>query len=382
MHVCGRTGSLSGPEADAGMAIEHTAVRQLRGETFGPPLAKRIYTPLPITRERSENRKGKTMSAKKLVGDLRPGDKVESYFSVNYKKPVTDYKYGWMFEFRVADKSGQITVKYWGAQERDAVAALHDSINRDDVVMVKGEVSEYRGTAEVSVSEKNGGTVTLLSAGDYDVSELIRTYPNIPEMTKLLLDLVATVEDPDLKRLLESFFKDQEFLKGFTECPASIMLHSAAIGGLLRHTLNVAQVCIAVAELHEQLDRDLVVAGALLHDLGKMQSFRVTSNISQTEQGNLLGHVILGDQTVFAAIQKLKDFPEPLTSKLRHILLAHHGRKEWGSPVEPLFPEALLVHEADDLDAKLDNMITKREEASTEDDWIWDSRHGRLIYLK
>ena len=322
------------------------------------------------------------MSAKQLVSDLKPGDRVDSYFSVNYKKPVTEYKYGWMFELRAADKSGQITVKYWGGQDKSSVEKIHDCFEKDEVIRLKGEVAEYRGIAEVSVSERNGDSLSEVKEGEYDISELIRTYPNIDEMKSLLLDLVETVEEPNQKSLLVSFFKDEQFMKTFSECPASIQLHSAAIGGLLRHTLNVAQICIAVAEFHSQIDRDLIVTGALLHDIGKIPSFKVTSNINQTQDGNLIGHVILGDQEVLSHIKQISGFPAQLTSKLRHILLAHHGKREWGSPVEPMFPEALLVHEADDLDAKLDNMITRREEAMTEDDWIWDSRHGRLIYLK
>lgn len=365
------------------MAIEHTAVRQLRGVAFGPTLAKRIYVPLPITQPPEERtRERKTMRGKQQIGELKPGDRVESYFSVNYKKPVTEYKYGWMFEFRVADKSGQITVKYWGGQDKGTVEKIHDSFQRDEVVKLIGEVAEFRGLVEVSISENKGGSLSGVREGEYDISELIRTYPNIGEMKGLLLELVDTVEEQNLKLLLVSFFKEEQFMKAFSDCPASIQLHSAAVGGLLRHTLNVAQTCIAVTELHPQLDRDLVVAGALLHDIGKIPSFRVTSNINQTQDGNLIGHVILGDQELLSHIRQIRDFPGQLTSKLRHILLAHHGKKEWGSPVEPMFPEALLVHEADDLDAKLDNMITRREEAMTEDDWIWDSRHGRLIYLK
>jgi 3'-5' exoribonuclease len=132
---------------------------------------------------------------------------------------------------------------------------------------------------------------------------------------------------------------------------------------------------------HPDLDGDLVLTGALLHDIGKVPSFKVTSNITQTHDGNLLGHIILGDQELSARISSIDGFPAELASKLRHILLSHHGRKDWGSPVEPMLPEALAVHEADDLDAKLDYMISKRTNAVTEDDWIWDSRLGRLIYL-
>lgn len=365
------------------MAIEHTAVLQLRGRTFGPPIANRIYVPLPISSPDGRRRREKTrMASKQLIGGLKPGEKVDSYFSVNYKKPVTDYKYGAMFEFRVADRSGQITVKYWGGQDRAAVERIQGSFDREDVVQVVGEVAEYRGLLEISVSEKNGGHLRKLAEGDYDLGELVKSYGDVGEMTEHLRSLVASVKDDDLRRLLDAFFSDPEFLKGFSSAPASIQLHSAAVGGLLHHTLNVAEMALRACDLHPELDRDLVLAGALLHDIGKVQSFKVTSNISQTEEGNLLGHITLGDQELVRRMSALEGFPSLTASKMRHILLAHHGRKEWGSPVDPMFPEALLVHEADDLDAKLDNMITKREEAVTEDDWIWDQRHGRLIYLK
>jgi 3'-5' exoribonuclease len=365
------------------MAIEHTAVLQLQGRTSGPPIANRIYVPLPISSPEGTRKREKTrMASKQLIGGLKPGEKVDSYFSVNYKKPVTDYKYGAMFEFRVADRSGQVTVKYWGGQDKAAVERVQDSFAREDIVRVVGEAAEYRGLLEISVSEKNGGHVERLSEGEYDLGELIKSYQNIDEMRARLQALVGSVKDEDLGRLLDAFFSDPEFLKAFSAAPASIQLHSAAVGGLLHHTLNVAELALRACELHEELERDLVLAGALLHDIGKVQSFKVTSNINQTEEGNLLGHITLGDQELVRRLSGLKDFPSLTASKMRHILLAHHGRKEWGSPVDPMFPEALLVHEADDLDAKLENMITKREEAVTEDDWIWDQRHGRLIYLK
>ena len=205
---------------------------------------------------------------------------------------------------------------------------------------------------------------------------------NIPEMRSRLLALKDTVKEPNLRKLLDGFFDDEAYLEGFSSSPASIQLHSAAIGGLLHHTVNVAELSLKIVELHPDLDRDLVLAGALLHDIGKVPSFKVTSNITQTHEGNLLGHIILGDQELTERIGKIEGFPAELAYKLRHILLSHHGRKDWGSPVEPMLPEALAVHESDDLDAKLDYMISKRTDAVTEDDWIWDSRLSRLIYLR
>ncbi len=369
-------------DSDAGMAIEHTAVRQFRGTAFGAPIVKKLYHPLPITRSVEGPREKRKMPSKQLISGIKPGDKVDTYFSVNYKKPVQEYKYGSMFEFRVADRSGQITVKYWGGQDKTSVERQHDSFDREQVVHIKGEAAEYKGVAEISISEKNGGTVRRLEEGEYDVSQLIKSYENIDDMKKRILELASMVQERNLKRLLDAFFMDEEFMTSFAAAPASISMHSAAVGGLMFHTIHVAELCASICDLHPDLDRDLVITGALLHDIGKIEGFRVTSNISSTELGNLVGHIILADEELRTRMASIDGFPEVLGSKIRHIVLAHHGRKEWGSPVEPMFPEALAVHEADDLDAKLDNMITKRNEAATEDDWIWDSRHSRLIYLR
>jgi len=380
--VSSRDSFRSSPETEAGMAIEHTAVMQLRGRSFGPPTTRSIYVPLPITRsEKGPSREQTRMAGKQLIGELKPGEKVDSYFSVNYKKPVSDYKYGFMFELRVADLSGQMTAKYWGGTDRELVDRIYSHFGRDDVVRIKGEVADYRGQLEMSINEKNGGEIQRLEEGSYDVTCLVRKLDNIEDMKNSLLEMVGSVSNPDLRRLLDAFFSDREFLKEFAFCPASIQLHSAAIGGLLQHTLNVARISMDVVNLHPELDRDLVITGALLHDIGKLRSFKVTTNIGQTHEGNLLGHVVLGDQELEQRIARIEGFKPDLREKIRHILVAHHGKKDWGSPVEPMFPEALLVHEADNLDAKLDYMIARKRDAMTEDDWIWDARLGRLIYL-
>jgi 3'-5' exoribonuclease len=365
------------------MAIEHTAVCQLRGRSFGPPLVKSIYMPMYITSKEKRTREDHmAMGSKQLIRDIKPGDKIDSYFSVAYKKPVTDYKYGAMFETRGADRSGQITLKYWGGEDKKSVQQIHDSFDKGDVVKVVGEASDYRGQLEISISEKNKGVLVKLGEGSYDLDQLIDKLENIDEMKVRVLSLMDQVEEPFMKQLLESFFRDERFMAEFALAPASIQLHSAAFGGLLQHTLNVVDVCMKAAELHPELDRDLVLTGALLHDIGKVRSFTVTTHINQTHEGNLVGHIILGDQELMGHIADIKDFPEDISSKLRHVLLSHHGKKEWGSPVEPMMPEALTVHMADDLDAKLDYMIARRRDAVTEDDWIWDGRLGRLIYLR
>lgn len=343
---------------------------------------KIIYGPKAIRGTGEEAMDDATGTKKQMVDGLRPGDRVESYFSVTYKKPVSEYRYGHMFEFRAADRSGQVTVKFWGSGDRESAARLHDSFDKGDVVRVVGEASEYRGQVEVSVSEKNGGTVERLPEGGFDASTLVETLEGIDGMKERLMEIVSQVEEPNMRRLLETTFSDEEFMQEFSHSPASITLHSPAIGGLIHHTLSVADLCAAALRLQPTLDRDLVMAGALLHDIGKAGSFTVTTNINHTVEGNLVGHISLGDQELVRRIAEVEGFPPELGAKLRHILLSHHGRKEWGSPVEPMMPEALLVHMADDVDAKLEYMISRRRNALTEDDWTWDKRLGRLIYLK
>lgn len=322
------------------------------------------------------------MAQKQVISQLAAGDKVDSQFSLAYKKPVAEYKYGFMFEFRVADRTGQMTAKYWGGQDRAQVERLQESLARGEVVTIAGEVGEYRSQLEISVSEKDGGKVRLAEPSEYDISDLVPSVENIPEMRSRLVGFISEVEEPHIGRLLRCVFEDEEFMESFCSSPASIQLHSAAIGGLLQHTLNVIDVCARMLQIQPGLDKDLVLAGAMLHDIGKTRSFAVTTNINHTPEGNLLGHIVIGDELLLKRIRSIDDFPADLELKLRHILASHHGKREWGSPIEPMMPEALLVHEADDLDAKLNYMVAKREGAVTEDDWTWDRRLSRLIYLK
>ena len=322
------------------------------------------------------------MALKQTIGQLKAGERVDSYFSLAYKKPVSEYRYGFMFEFRLADRTGQITAKYWGGEDRAQIERLQETLLRGEVVRVLGEVSEYRNQLELSISEKNGGSIALARPDEYDISDFVPTVEGIDDLRTRLLGFITQVEEPHIERLLRSVFEDEDFMDAFCRSPASIQLHSAAVGGLIHHTVNVVEICLKMMQLQPGLDRDLVIAGAMLHDIGKVGSFTVTTNINHTPEGNMLGHIVVGDELLRDRLRSIDGIAEEITLKLRHILASHHGKREWGSPVEPMMPEALLVHMADDIDAKLNYMVTKRDEAVTEDDWIYDRRLSRLLYLK
>jgi len=318
---------------------------------------------------------------KRSISEMKRGDRIESIFSVNYTKPVQDYKYGTMFEFRIADKTGQITVKFWGGDDPTQVLKVYDSLAKDMIVRIKGTVGEYKNQLELAVNPKEEEFIKVLAEGEYDIKELIGTRDDIPELIKRLQERINSVKEPNLSQLLQKVFGDRKFMTDFSYCPASIMLHSNELGGLIYHTLNVADHCMLSWEQYKQMDRDLLLTGALLHDVGKVEAFKVTTNIDQTEAGKFLGHLVIGMNFVKLKIDEIEGFPEEKKNMILHIILSHHGRKDWGSPVEPAIPEALTVHFADDFDAKLDYMLIKREEASTDDNWIWDSRFKRHIYV-
>jgi 3'-5' exoribonuclease len=319
---------------------------------------------------------------KQYVKDLKQGERVESLFAIKFKKPPKRYAHGHMFELRISDKSDEITAKYWGDDDIDSIQTLYDSFSKGDVVRLTGMVNEYRGALEIAISKGDGDTLDKRGKGEYEIGDFVAKTPrDIGEMVGKLKEVIESVSDPNLKSLLDSFFKDEAFLKDFSFTPASMHYHQNYFGGLLEHTLNVVELCETTSRLFPKLNRDLVITGALLHDIGKMREFEVSTSIDVTEDGMLRGHLIIGEGMVKEKTESIPDFPDVLKFKMLHIMLSHHGKKDYGSPKEPQFPEALAVYYADETDAKIDLLVRMKEEARTEDPWTWTKRTGH-IYLK
>ncbi|MEW5937106.1 MAG: HD domain-containing protein [Candidatus Thermoplasmatota archaeon] len=319
--------------------------------------------------------------AKQRVSQLKEGEMVNSYFSVKFKKAPKEYRYGLMFEMRLADLSGEITAKYWGDMDRGAMDALHSTISKGGVVRVIGDARTFGDHLEIAIGKSQGGALKALGPGEYDYRELVGASPRDPEeMLSELREMMKGVEDPHLTALLRSFFEDVGWVERFKHAPASMMLHSNYIGGLLEHTLNVTKICAYSAQLYPGVDRDLAITGAVLHDIGKMKEMEITSNIDITEEGMLRGHTVLGEEEVNKRIAEIEGFPERLRMKLDNIVLSHMGEKDWGAARKPQIPEAVLVHLADLIDAQVFQYLRAREEADTEDLWVWNKRLGH-VYL-
>ncbi len=317
-----------------------------------------------------------------FISDLREGVDVDDIFSVGFKKYPRAYKNGFSFELRLQDSSGQIAAVYWGgnSNKEGMVQELYDSFKERDIVHVRGKVSVFREALQISINPEYGHKIE--KGGDYDLADFVPCSKiDLDVLMKSIDEAVMTVADRDLRAVLQSFFCDPDFRGRFKNAPAAITHHCNWIGGLSEHTLNVYTTCDFLAKQHEELDHDLLVTGALLHDIGKVREYEVTSNIDASLEGRLLGHVVMGAQMVDEACLAIPAFPELLRLKLVHMVLSSHGRFEYGSPKLPAFPEAKALAMADEMGATMEKFIAiKRDNlARTEDDWAWDKENGNIF---
>lgn len=320
------------------------------------------------------------MTKRQFLKDLRDGEEVDDYFSVKYKKPPREYSKGYMFELRISDRSGEMNMKYWGSGDLSTVEELYRTFDTGDVIRVRGRVSIYRDQLEIAVDDH--GIIRRADTAEYDIRDFVpECEGDIDEMMQRLFSFIKKVSDPHLSSLLYRFFSDEGFVKRFRAAPASMHLHSNTIGGLVEHTLNVVEICDFLCRLKPELDRDLLLTGAILHDIGKIDEYSVTTSIDVSVDGMLRGHVIIGAEMVTRMCDKIEGFPELLKIKVAHMVLSSHGRQEFGSPKKPQFPEAVALYYADEIDSKLEQYISKKKNARTEDPWIYDKKLEHIFLL-
>ncbi len=285
---------------------------------------------------------------KTFVKELTSGESIEEQFVV-LEKTLEKAKTGRVYAtVKLADKTGRISGKIW--DDADKKYAL---FKEGDIVLVKGKTSVYKGVLEIHID-----SITPCSEGDYDVSDFLReSEKDRKEMFEEILDLINSVENQFLKTLLKNIFRDPHIKQGMLTAPGSVNVHHAYVGGLAEHTLNVAKICDTMTELYPQLDRDLLVCGALLHDIGKIEEYEVSGRMKQTNEGRLIGHIAIGVMFVRKEMEKIKDFPHELEVSLIHLILSHHGEYEFGSPKLPQTAEAAALAYADLLDSKVESFL-------------------------
>ena len=243
------------------------------------------------------------------------------------------------------DRSGEISCRLWEDADRWAPVC-----QAGDVVTVVGQVQNYKGENQLKIDELGS-----VAQAEIDISLFLpATARDIDEMAAELQGLVKRVEDPYLKKLLQKFFAAGDFFDRFKKAPAAKNMHHAYLGGLLEHTLAVTRLARSMTDQYPSLDGSLLVAGALLHDIGKVEEFSfATYPFNYSDRGRLVGHLVIGAEMVRERVGAIKDFPEELAIRIQHLILSHHGQYEFGSPCLPMMPEAFVLNFLDDLDAKM-----------------------------
>lgn len=300
-----------------------------------------------------------------LVRDLRPPMRVHDVFLVVEKKTAATRDGRPYVHLVLRDRTGTIRAVKW-----DADLQAFESIETGDYVEVRGDVSTHQDTPQIKIEaiRKHTDAVDPL---DF----LPQSSKDADQMMAEIFRLVESVQNPMLARLLRAFFDDQELVVRFKSAPAALKVHHAYLGGLLEHTLSVTQLCDMVSRHYPQLDRDLLVSGALLHDIGKIEEMSWTTAIQLTDSGNFVGHVVAGAMSVDRVISAIPGFDPSLRMKVLHLLLSHHGKREFGAPVLPGMRESLVLHYVEDMDAK----VKMFDEAVAEGgDEPWTAFHNKF----
>jgi len=247
----------------------------------------------------------------------------------------------------LGDRTGEIDAKMW-----DNVAEVIETFDRDDYVRVKGLIQIYNNRPQFTIHK-----MQRVDPASVDPADFFPASQRDPqEMFAELRQLLSEIRNPDLRALLDCFLDDQEIAARLRKAPAAKFIHHAYLGGLLEHVLSLVKLCRLAAAHYPWLDGDLLVAGAVLHDIGKIYELSYERAFSYTTEGQLLGHIAMALRMLEQKAACLPEFPPRLRTLLEHMVVSHHGQLEFGSPKVPLFPEALTLHYLDDLDSKLECM--------------------------
>ncbi|MHA1409978.1 MAG: 3'-5' exoribonuclease YhaM family protein [Candidatus Odinarchaeia archaeon] len=309
------------------------------------------------------------MLCRDLLG-CENGTIVESTFCLRNKTELRAHRGGgYMFNGELSDKTGFINFVYWGGADQDSVKEIFDPLSVDNIIKIKGTLGTYNERRQISIDQKiEDNYIRNAEEAEIDVSKFLpETNQDIDGMWGYLEEVIESVENPHLKELLNKFSDDEEFMRLFKTLPGARVYHHACKGGLLEHIWETMQYCEIVIDVHESLDRDLVIAGAFLHDIGKIKENKMNVNITETREGMLLGHIFLGANMVKEKITEIADFPELLEHKLMHIILSHHGKVESGAFIEPMTAEAAAVSTADAMGSLVTQYIRARKDSANGD---------------
>lgn len=301
----------------------------------------------------------------KYLKDYKDGDRFFDIYLCKHKISAVT-KNGKPYESLILqDKTGTMDAKIW--DPNSAGIADFDVL---DYIEVYGEVNSFQGALQVNVKRIRKCTEDEVNPGDYlPVSKY-----DIEEMYQELLKFIDSIQNSYLKTLLNAFFvEDADFISSFKKSSAAKSVHHGFVGGLLQHTLSVTKMCDYYCKCYERLNRDLLLSAAICHDIGKTKELSVFPQNDYTDEGQFLGHIVIGTEMVGEKIRNISGFPAILANELKHCILSHHGEYEFGSPKKPAIMEAVALNFADNTDAKL-QIFTEMMENTTETGWLGFNR--------
>ena len=302
----------------------------------------------------------------KYIRDFKDGDRVFDIYLCKHKQSAVT-KNGKPYENVILqDKTGTIDAKVW--EPNNPGIGDYDTL---DYIEVYGDVTNFQGALQVSVKR-----IRVCREGEYNPADYLPvSSKDIETMYKELLGLIQSIGNAYLKQLLESFFvKDEAFVKAFKNSSAAKTVHHGFVGGLLEHTLSVTKLCDYYCSAYPILKRDLLLTSAMCHDIGKTKEISPFPENDYTDDGQLLGHIVMGAQMVAERAAKIEGFPHGLLTEVQHCILAHHGKYEFGSPKIPALIEALALNYADDTDAKLETFKEILDNNSENSGWLGYNR--------
>lgn len=297
----------------------------------------------------------------KYLKTLTDGERVNGIYMVKSKNSALT-KMGKEYENVVLqDKTGTMDCKIW-----DPNSAGICDFDAMDFIEVSGKTNSFNGMIQMSIERAR-----KVLEGEYDPADYVPTSSrNVEDMWKELLGYLNQIKNPYLAALRDEFFvKDEDFIKKFKASSAAKSIHHGFVGGLLEHSCNVTRLCDTYAKFYPILNRDLLVLAASLHDIGKLRELSLFPTNDYTDEGQLLGHIIIGVEMVDEKLRKLPDFPEKLANELKHLIVSHHGELEYGSPKKPALIEGIALSMADNLDAKMEQ-VTELFNSTESTTWL------------
>jgi 3'-5' exoribonuclease len=306
-----------------------------------------------------------TTPKRRFVEDLADGENVDEVYLVGDKQLRANRNGNLYLQLQVRDRTGSMDARLWNAGE-----GLFRSFDTGDFVEVRGKVQLFQGSLQMVLN-----TLERVGPERIDLADFLpHTDKDVAKLQQQLRGTLMKVTNPHLRALAECFLMDQPFLRSFCRAPAGIRNHHAYVGGLLEHVVNMLDAAERLLPLYPKLDRDLLILGVFLHDIGKVRELNYERLFGYTDEGQLVGHLVLGAHMLHDKVRQVPDltgepFPPALLLRLEHMILSHHGSYEFGSPKLPMTPEAIALHHLDNLDAKVHTFVRDIAEDKSASAW-------------